>query len=131
MNPIIGDFLEDVRAMEPIEMNSMCGLFLVTLLASAPAFAEPLHKFQVDAGAEKILVAEQRSRECSEPQNRYIEGTGHYAGFHWAQEKGVASCAGNSDSFIEGCEVYLKQVQEYEKCTCEVRRGGSSRQQCG
>jgi hypothetical protein len=89
MNPIIGDFLEDVRAMEPIEMNSMCGLFLVTLLASAPAFAEPLHKFQVDAGAEKILVAEQRSRECSEPQNRYIEGTGHYAGFHWAQEKGV------------------------------------------
>jgi hypothetical protein len=112
-------------------MNPICGLFLVTLLASSPAIAEPLDDFQVDAGTGKILVAEQRSRNCSEPQNPYSEGTGHYAGFDWAQEKGVTTCGGNSDSFIEGCEVYLRQVQEYEKCTCEVRRGRSNRQQCG
>jgi hypothetical protein len=41
-------------------MDPICNLFLVTLLASAPAIAEPLDKFQVDAGAEKIQVAEQR-----------------------------------------------------------------------
>ena len=34
-------------------MNPICALFLVTLLASAPAMAEPLDKFQVDAGAGK------------------------------------------------------------------------------
>jgi hypothetical protein len=52
-------------------MNPICGLFLVTLLASAPAMAESLDKFQVDAGAGKIQVAEQRvvcamrgNREC-------------------------------------------------------------------
>ena len=51
-------------------MNPICGLFLVTLLASAPAIAEPLDKFQADAGG-KIQVAEQRivcplhgNREC-------------------------------------------------------------------
>jgi hypothetical protein len=41
-------------------MNPVCGLFLVTLLASAPAIAEPLGKFESDAGAGKIQVAEQR-----------------------------------------------------------------------
>jgi hypothetical protein len=41
-------------------MNPICGLVLVTLLASAPAMAEPLDKFHVDAGGGKIQVAEQR-----------------------------------------------------------------------
>jgi hypothetical protein len=41
-------------------MNPICGLFLVTLLASAPAIAEPLDKFQIDTEAGKIQVAEQR-----------------------------------------------------------------------
>jgi hypothetical protein len=53
-------------------MNPIYGLFfLVTLLASAPAMAEPLDQFQVDARAGKIQVAEQRvvcpfkgNREC-------------------------------------------------------------------
>jgi hypothetical protein len=52
-------------------MTPLRGLFLVTLLASAPAVAEPLDKLQVDAGPGKIQFAEQRvvcpprgNREC-------------------------------------------------------------------
>ena len=42
--------------------------------------------------------------------NPYSSGTGHYAGYEWAEEKGVSSCGGNSQSFIEGCEEYLRQM---------------------
>lgn len=56
------------------------------------------------------------SKYCEEPENPYDEGTGHYAGFEWAQEKDVDSCGGNSDSFIEGCEEYLSQVEAYNYC---------------
>jgi hypothetical protein len=50
-------------------MNPICGLFLVTLLASAPAIAEPFDKTQVDAAAAKVQIAEQRvvcfgNRQC-------------------------------------------------------------------
>ena len=49
-----------------------------------------------------------------EPENPYDEGSGHYAGYEWAEENDVDSCGGNSDSFIEGCEEYLAQQEEYE-----------------
>lgn len=42
--------------------------------------------------------------------NPYSDGSGHYAGFEWAERKGVSSCGGNSQSFIEGCEEYLRQT---------------------
>lgn len=48
-----------------------------------------------------------------EPENPYDEGSGHSAGYEWAQENDVSSCDGNSDSFIEGCEEYLSQQEEY------------------
>jgi len=41
--------------------------------------------------------------------NPYNEGSGHYAGYEWAEQNGVSSCGGNSNSFIEGCEEYLNQ----------------------
>lgn len=56
--------------------------------------------------------------DCSslEPYNPYSSGTGHYAGYEWAEKKDVLSCGGNSQSFIEGCEEYLSQSIDYEDC---------------
>lgn len=52
----------------------------------------------------------------SEPENPYSEDeSGHYAGYQWAEENGVDSCDGNSDSFIEGCEEYVSQRDAYEE----------------
>jgi hypothetical protein len=53
---------------------------------------------------------------CEEPQNPYSEGSGHYAGFEWAEKHEPASCGGNSQSFIEGCEEWQRQDEDYEAC---------------
>ncbi len=54
------------------------------------------------------------NNDAVEPENPYSSGTGHSAGYEWAQENNVSSCGGNSNSFIEGCEEYLAQQEEYE-----------------
>ena len=56
------------------------------------------------------------SRTCNEPENPYPEGSGHYAGFEWAERNDPSSCGGNSVSFIEGCEVFLTQSEAYNAC---------------
>lgn len=41
--------------------------------------------------------------------------SGHEAGFAWAQEKDFtdeSDCGGNSQSFIEGCEAFVRERQE-------------------
>jgi len=43
-------------------------------------------------------------------ENPYSEGTGHYAGYEWAERTGGA-CNGNSQSFNEGCEEYYRQIE--------------------
>ncbi|MBU2213577.1 hypothetical protein KKC44_00790 [Patescibacteria group bacterium] len=43
--------------------------------------------------------------------NPYSDGTGHYAGYEWAERTG-GSCNGNSQSFNEGCEEYYRQIGE-------------------
>lgn len=48
-------------------------------------------------------------KECH-VSNPYSQGTGHYAGFEWAERRSAKSCGGNSNSFIEGCEEYLAQM---------------------
>jgi hypothetical protein len=55
-------------------------------------------------------------QDCSnlEPTNPYQPGTGHYAGFKWGEER--KSCGGNSTSFVEGCEDYEAQEDEYNSC---------------
>lgn len=58
--------------------------------------------------------------DCVEPENPYNEGTGHYAGYQWAEEKGTGVCSGSSESFNEGCEEYEQQESEYE--TCQARK---------
>ncbi len=57
------------------------------------------------------------AKECNSPANPYSEGTGHYAGFEWAERNDAGSCGGNSTSFVEGCEEYVRQSEEYDKCT--------------
>lgn len=58
------------------------------------------------------------SSDCSElePENPYSAGSGHYAGFEWAEENDAGSCGGNSYSFIAGCEEYQEQLAAYEEC---------------
>ena len=60
--------------------------------------------------------AQTSSGSCSEPENPYAAGTGHYAGYEWAQSHDGAACNGNSQSFNEGCEEYDEQEAEYQNC---------------
>lgn len=43
--------------------------------------------------------------------NPYSPGTGHYAGYEWAERTGGA-CSGKSQSFNEGCEEYYRQINQ-------------------
>jgi len=56
------------------------------------------------------------ARNCTEPENPYDEGSGHYAGYEWAESSGSGTCGGSSQSFIEGCQEYENQEAEYEQC---------------
>lgn len=59
-----------------------------------------------------------RYDDYQEPEDEIIEspysdGTGHDAGFKWAEENDIddpEDCGGNSISFIEGCEEYANTV---------------------
>ena len=55
-------------------------------------------------------------RDCGTlaPSNPYDEGSGHYAGFEWGESG--KSCGGNSNSFIEGCEDFQSQEENYANC---------------
>ncbi len=59
-------------------------------------------------------------KACTEPENPYDQGTGHYAGFEWAAEHG-GNCDTASPSFNEGCEEYQTQEDEYETCESKER----------
>jgi hypothetical protein len=50
-----------------------------------------------------------------EPENPYDDGSGHYAGYEWAMENEPSECGGNSDSFIEGCQEYLDEMDAYNE----------------
>ena len=67
---------------------------------------------------DSVSTFSNQTPDCSylKPDNPYSYGSGHYAGFEWAESNGVAYCGGNSDSFIEGCEEYLYQEQLYNEC---------------
>ena len=55
---------------------------------------------------------------CTEPQNPYDEGSGHYAGYEWAAEHS-GSCETGSTSFNEGCDEYDSQEDAYDKCVAK------------
>jgi hypothetical protein len=56
------------------------------------------------------------STTCTEPENPYDDGSGHYAGYEWAEQSGTGTCGGKSQSFNEGCEEYENQEAEYQEC---------------
>jgi hypothetical protein len=57
-----------------------------------------------------------KAEVCPQPVDPYIEGSGHYAGYEWAEQHGSPSCNNASQSFVEGCEEYETQESEYEEC---------------
>ena len=57
---------------------------------------------------------------CTEPENPYDEGTGHHAGYEWA-ENNSGTCGGSSQSFTEGCEEQERQQAEYEECEAKKK----------
>ena len=59
---------------------------------------------------------EASAAKCTEPENPFDEGSGHYAGYEWAQSNGSGDCDGRSQSFIEGCEEYENQQAAYDQC---------------
>ena len=62
------------------------------------------------------------AHHCPEPENPYDEGSGHYAGYEWAEKNNPARCGGSSESFIEGCEEYQRQESEYADCEAQKRK---------
>jgi hypothetical protein len=66
--------------------------------------------------------AEAQAKICDEPENPYSEGTGHSAGYEWAEKNGSGSCDGSSQSFNEGCEEYENQDAEYEECEANEKK---------
>jgi hypothetical protein len=59
---------------------------------------------------------------CTEPENPYDAGTGHYAGYEWAEKNNPGTCGGSSQSFIEGCEEYQQQESEYADCQAREKK---------
>lgn len=90
-----------VRYLLQFELLFICILFI--LLAMTVACSSP------KSSEEGSTV------NCTEPENPYDEGTGHYAGYEWAETHG-GSCNGRSQSFNEGCEEYEQQESEYQEC---------------
>lgn len=61
------------------------------------------------------------AHNCTEPENPYDAGTGHYAGYEWAENHGAGTCSGSSQSFNEGCEEYETQESEYQECEAQKK----------
>jgi hypothetical protein len=68
----------------------------------------------------KVDNEKERAQVCAEPENPYAKGTGHYAGYEWAEEHG-GNCTARSSSFNEGCEEYEEQEAQYEDCQSKRR----------
>jgi hypothetical protein len=87
-------------------MTTVVGLMMIIGCRSCSTPSEP-SRSDGDAST---------ANACTEPENPFDEGSGHYAGYDWAERTGSGTCGGNSQSFIEGCEEYQRQEDEYEKC---------------
>lgn len=57
---------------------------------------------------------EETKKECLEPENPYSDWSWHYSWFEWWVEWN--NCSWKSDSFIEWCEEYYFQEEDYENC---------------
>jgi hypothetical protein len=95
--------------MKTLRISARASVF-VFLFASAMLSASCSSKKSEDENG-----ADSTPAECSEPENPYSEGTGHYAGYEWAERNG-GNCSASSQSFNEGCEEYEEQETTYESC---------------
>lgn len=80
--------------------------------------------FTIGCGSSQSSGNEEEGRTeatCTEPENPYTQGTGHYAGYEWAENRGSAACSTSSDSFNEGCEEYERQESEYQACQTQKK----------
>ena len=97
------------------DSNNGAGLTVFILIFLILVWPDKKEDYQSD-----LYVEQQEqgtiSRDCIEPENPFDYGSGHYAGYAWAEENGANWCDGNSNSFIEGCEEYLSQEEDYELC---------------
>lgn len=59
-------------------------------------------------------VYSKERRECIEPENPYDEWSWHYAGYEWWEQWNY--CSGNSDSFIEWCEMFEELDETFAEC---------------
>lgn len=92
-----------VRCLRDFEI--LLAFILFTLLAITVACSSPKSSDE----------QEETAVSCTEPENPYTEGTGHYAGYQWAESHG-GSCNGPSQSFNEGCDEYEQQESAYQEC---------------
>lgn len=61
-------------------------------------------------------------------ESPYDEGSGHDAGFRWAEQNGIidpSDCGGNSDSFVEGCREYANTVSSEPVDAAEEYEAGN------
>ena len=85
--------------------------FMVAVLTLAVGCRSSAPTYSTDrSGAAKS------AHECTKPENPYDEGSGHHAGYEWAERTGSGTCGGNSQSFIEGCEEYESQESASQEC---------------
>lgn len=76
-----------------------------------------------DAGSSGGRYDDYQESEEEIIESPYDAGSGHDAGFQWAEENGIddpSQCSGNSISFIEGCEEYANTVSPESDPTEEM-----------
>jgi len=71
--------------------------------------------YESETSKVNVVNSSSNKEDCRSPENPYEDGSGHYAGFEWEAENGY-ECNGNSESFIEGCQEYVRQLDSYNTC---------------
>lgn len=100
--------LIDINSKERIE-SKLVKKYLLIFLATSILTACSQGTSYNDNGTKGNDVGTQ----C-EIENPYSEGSGHYAGYEWAERTG-GDCSGNSQSFNEGCEEYFRQLDSCQR----------------
>lgn len=89
--------------------NTIISFALITAIVLTGCTSSPKESYKNNPE-----VYNKKTRECIEPENPYNEWSGHYAGYQWWEEG--KSCWGNSNSFIEGCELAEEQLTAFTEC---------------
>jgi len=102
------------ESSEPNKRPDLMALFLLLGWCCYVVSCSNARQVDDSASTSKSSVASKKDCSSLEPANPYEEGTGHYAGFKWAEEG--KSCGIESNSFTEGCEDFEDQEEAYNSC---------------